>query len=148
MKRLQGNTLATLSEALKDLVNSLSGVTALIGSLPTMRFYPVKLPETTNPVYPAITYQRIDDNNLYAHDGYAGLVTARIQLTFWSTTYNSGEVLEAVFRQTPPNGLNGYHGTVDGIQFDRIFLVGGITDYEPVTKIHQRTLDLMIGYVG
>lgn len=140
--------MATLSEALKDLVNSLTGVTALIGTLPTMRFYPVRLPQTQTPIYPAVTYQRIDDAFGYSHSGFSGLTVARIQLTIWSQTYFSGEAVEAVFRQTPPNGLNGYRGTIDGVQIDYIFLSDGITDFEPTTQIHQRTIDLMIGYVG
>jgi hypothetical protein len=140
--------MATFSEALKDLVNSLTGVTALIGALPTMRYYPVRLPQTSNPVYPAITYQRIDDPLGYSHDGYDGLAFPRMQLTIWSTTYASGEALEAVLRQSPPNGLNGYRGTIDGVKFDRIFVNSGITDFEPTTQVHQRTIDLLIGYVA
>ncbi len=140
--------MATLSEALKDLVNSLTGVTALIGTLPSMRFYPIRLPSGVTPVYPAITWQRIDDQFGYSHDGYDGLVFARVQLTIWSQTYLSGETLENVFRQIPPNGLNGYRGTVDGVQFDRIFLVDGTVTFETTTQIFQRTIDLMIAYVA
>jgi len=141
--------MTTLSEALKDLVNSFVGVTALIGVLPTMRYYPVRLPPTPQPpIYPAITYQRIDDNSIYAHSGYSGLINTRVQLTIWSKTYSSGEALEMALRAIPPNGLNGFRGVVDGVKFDRIFIVSGITDFEETTQVHQRTMDLMIGYVG
>lgn len=140
--------MATFSEALKNLVNSLTDVTALIGALPTMRFYPVRLPQTQTPVYPAITWQRIDDVLPYSHSGYSGLIDIRVQLTIWSTTFLSGETVEAALRQMPADGgLNGYVGTVSGIKFDRIFIVDGITDFEPGTQIHQRTMDLLIGYV-
>lgn len=141
--------MATFSEALKNLVNSYAGVTALIGALPTMRYYPVRLPQSPQPpIYPAITYQRIDDVLEYAHDGYVGLINARVQFTIWSTTYATGEAVEAALRAQPPTGLNGFSGVVSGVEFDRVFLVGGITDFEPVTQIHQRTMDLLIGYVG
>lgn len=140
--------MANLSEALKDLVNSFAGVTTLIGALPTMRFYPVRLPTVTTPVYPAVTYQRIDDTSIYAHDGYSGLINARIQLTIWGKTYTSCENVENALRAQPPNGLNGYVGTVDGVEFDRILIESGITDFEEITQTHQRTMDLLIGYVG
>lgn len=140
--------MANLSEALKDLINSFTGVTALIGALPTMRLYPVRLPTTTTPTYPAITYQRIDDESVYSHGGYSGLIDARIQLTIWAKTYVAAENVENALRAQPPLGLNGYVGTVDGIEFDRIFIMSGITDFEETTQTHQRTVDLLIGYVG
>lgn len=141
--------MTTISEALKNLINSLTDVTALIGALPTMRFYPVRLPQSQTPVYPAITYQRIDDQLAYSHDGYDGLIDARIQLTIWSQTYLSGETVENALRQLPADGgINGYSGTVSGVEFDRIFLAPGVTAFDTVTQIHQRTLDLMIGYVA
>jgi len=136
--------MATFSEALKDLINSVAGVTALIGALPTMRYYPVRLPTATTPVYPAITYQSIDDTSVYAHSGYSGLINIRVQLTIWSKTYASGELVTAALRA----GLNAFVGVVSGVEFDRIFIEGGITDFEETTQIHQRTLDLLIGYVG
>lgn len=141
--------MTTLSEALKNLINSLTDVTVLIGALPTMRFYPVRLPQSQTPVYPAITYQRIDDQLDYSHDGYDGLIDARIQFTIWSQTYLSGETVENALRQTPVDGgINGYKGVMSGVQFDRIFLAPGITGFDTVTQIHQRTMDLMIGYVA
>lgn len=141
--------MATFSEALKNLVNSFAGVTALIGALPTMRYYPVRLPQTPQPpIYPAITYQRIDDLPIQSHDGFAGVIDARVQFTIWSTTYASGEAIEKALRAIPPLGLEGYKGIVSGVSFDRIFTVGGITDFEPVTQVHQRTMDLLIGYIA
>lgn len=141
--------MATFSEALKNLVNSLTDVTALIGALPALRFYPTRLPQLQTPVYPAITWQQIDDPLGYSHDGYDGLGFPRIQLTIWSTTFVSGELVRNALRQTPADGgLNGFVGTVSGVKFDRIFLVDGITDFEPATQTHQRTMDLLIGYVN
>lgn len=142
--------MATFSEALKDLINSYSGITALIGALPTMRYYPLRLPQP--PItYPAITYQIISNDLGYSHSGFSGLTDVRVQLTIWSQTFKSGEAIEIAFKQKPsdsPAGPNGFRGTQSGVQFDRIFLIPGITDFEPSTQIHQRTLDLMIGYVG
>lgn len=139
--------MATFSEALKDLLNSYSGITALIGALPNMRFYPVKLgqPPIT---YPVITYQILPAVLGYSHSGFSGLTDVRVQLTIWSQTFMSGEAIENALRAQPPTGPNGFRGTQSGVQFDRIFLEPGITDYESSTQIHQRTLDLMIGYVG
>lgn len=143
--------MGTLSSGLVQLVASLTGVTPLIGALPTMRFYPVRLPTVQTPVYPAVTYQRIDDDSVYAHSGYSGLITARMQFTVWAKTDNTASLVELAIR----NGIHALYPVVnnakvvfDGIQFDRIFTVGGIADYEETTQTHQRTLDLMIGYVG
>lgn len=140
--------MANFSEALKDLINSFAGVTTLIGALPTMRFYPVRLPTIQTPVYPAVTWQRVDGEGVYSHGGYSGLNNPRIQITVWAKTFTAAESVEIAMRAQPPLGLNGYVGTIDGVKFDRIFFVDGITDFEETTQVHQRTFDLMIGYVG
>lgn len=139
--------MATFSEALKDLLNSYSGITALIGTLPNMRYYPLRLPQP--PItYPSLTYQIISNDLTYSHQGFSNSTDARVQITIWSQTFKSGEALELAFKAQPPTGPNGFKGTQSGVQFDRIFLVPGITNFEPSTQIHQRTIDLMIGYVG
>lgn len=140
--------MATFSEALKDLLNTYSGITSLIGALPTnMRYYPLRLPQPPI-IYPALTYQIISNDLGYSHSGYSGLTDVRVQITVWSQTFKSGEAIETAFKVQPPNGPNGFKGTQSGVQFDRIFLIPGRTDFEPSTQIHQRILDLMIGYVG
>jgi len=138
--------MASISQALVTLIGSLSGVTAIIGTSP-LRFYPVRLVGDP-PVYPQVTYQRIDDVNSYSHSGFSGLVNARFQLTMWTRKYSDGETLEAVLEQPPTAGINGYRGTVSSVKIDRIFLQSGITDFEETTQIHQRTLDLLIAYVA
>jgi hypothetical protein len=134
--------MPTIDEALVSLVSSLAGVTSIIGSNP-MRFFPVRLSGTT---YPAVTYQRIDSNGVYSHGGSSHLQMSRYQLTLWTRNYLENKQLELAFKADTPTGLNGYRGTVLGVYIQRIFCVDGITDFEPTTQIHQRTLDLMIDY--
>ena len=138
--------MPTLTTALKDLLASCAGLTAIIGSNP-MRYYPVRLPQPPI-IYPAITYQRVDSVGVYAHSGYSGLQNARIQLTIWAQTYAQGDAIETVLRAQPPTGINGFRGTQSGLQIDRIFLTDGLTDFDTDTSIHQRTIDLLIGYVS
>jgi hypothetical protein len=137
--------MTTLTVALKDLVAGCAGITARIGTNP-MRFYPVRLPEPPI-VYPAITYQYIDATGVYSHSGYSNVQDPRIQLTIWSQTYADGAAIAKAIRAEYPVGLNAFKGTQSGVKIDHIFIVSGITDYEPTTKIHMRTLDLLMSYV-
>lgn len=136
--------MANIDEALVTLIGSISGITDVIGTLPTMRLWPLRLKTDSagTTIYPAITYQRIDGIDQYAHGGFSNLVNARYQLTLWTTKYLTGKTLELAVK----SGLRGYKGTVSGVRIDRIFIVDGPSNFEPITQIHQRNMDLIIGY--
>lgn len=138
--------MPTITTAVKTLIASCAGVTAIIGSSP-LRYYPIRLPQPPI-VYPSITYQEIDATGVYAHSGYSGIQTPRVQLTIWAQTFASSDALRTALRALPPDGINGYRGIVGGIQIDRIFMVDGATEFDPNTQIHMRIIDLLIGYVG
>lgn len=135
----------SISAALVQLVGSVAGVTSLIGTLPNMRFWPVYLRQASpnaEIIYPAITYQRVIGEPQYSHDGYSNLDFARWQLSLWTRTFNEGEILENALKV----GLHAYRGTVAGVRIDRIFIIDGITDRNPTTQIHLRTIDLLIAH--
>lgn len=134
--------MANIDEALVTLIGSISGITAVIGTLPTMRLWPIRLKTESAVVYPAMTYQRIDGVDQYSHQGFSNLVNARYQLTLWTTKYLAGKTLELAVKA----GLRGYRGTVSGVRIDRIFIVDGPSNFEATTQIHQRNIDLIIGY--
>lgn len=137
--------MTTITDAIKDLVANTVGITTLIGTNP-MRYYPIRLPEP--PItYPAITYQFIDAQSVYSHSGYSNVQDPRIQLTIWSRTYADGAAIARAIRREYPTGLNAFKGTHATVKIDRLFIESGATDYEPTTKTHMRTLDLVLSYV-
>lgn len=132
--------MSTIDEALISLISTITPVTALIGTLPTMRFTPIRI--TIDPVYPAIDYFRVSAPRVYSHSGDSSFVQARYQLTIWTKTYLQSKSIELGLRGV----LSGYRGTVLGVVIGRIFIQGGITSFEPQTSTHMRTMDLMIDY--
>ena len=126
--------MASLEDALQALVVGDSGISAVIGT----RCYPSVIPESAS--LPAIAYQRIDANRPLTHNGPSGLSKPRIQFDFVAKTYKEGENLGALLRGL----LNGYTGTVNGVEIEFISLETDEFVYGRTGKNYQFMQDYLI----
>ncbi|MGB0889859.1 MAG: DUF3168 domain-containing protein [Solirubrobacterales bacterium] len=122
-------------------------VTAVTDIVPASRIYPLKLPQ--NPTFPAITYRVISDVPEYDLEGEAGLSHARIQIDCYGAS-SSGEDPYDVARALGLEvraALSAYQGTVDGVEFQTSFVVGGPrTVYADRLEQYFESIDFRIGY--
>ena len=78
--------------------------------------------ETT---YPRVTYEVIDDEQLFALNKPTGLMTARIQVDVWATTRKSANDVARLIRDAKgpsPNTLrlDGFRGLMGGVLISKI----------------------------
>ena len=74
----------SIDETLFSRLSTFAGLTALIGTVPNVRLYPVIMPEGTTK--PAVTYQLISAIREIASEVDPGMVASRYQFTAWATT--------------------------------------------------------------
>lgn len=120
--------------AIRTLALGDAQITATVGT----RWYPSVLPE--NPTLPAIVYQQISQVNYSSHQGNSNLAVTRIQLTLWTMTYDLGYVLKEHLKRV----LRDYKGVVGSDRIDRIIWANDISQNDPLTRFHQRIIDLLV----
>ena len=121
-----------------------SGVSAIAAD----RIFPVILPETMlNPdatVPAAMTYQVITKVPMYTLSDGVVLVTARVQLTCWATTYGSAKSLMAAVDAS----LDEYSGTLpDETEVQNAWRENGSRDgYDKDARLYSVSADYFVIY--
>lgn len=123
-----------------------SGVSALAAD----RIFPVILPETMlNPdatVPAALTYQVISKIPMYTLADGVVLITARLQIDAWATTYAATRSLMAAVDAV----LDAYSGTLpDGTEVGNAWRASGARDdYDRASRLYRVSADYFVLYSG
>ncbi|HEY8766046.1 MAG TPA: DUF3168 domain-containing protein [Dehalococcoidia bacterium] len=120
--------MALIEEAIRSLVLSAA----------SGRAYPYKLPQGVT--LPACTYYKVSAPRDHTQQGPSGLVSARIQVSSWGTTYDAAKTLSDAVRQA----LDGYMGTTDGVYIGGVQLVNETDLSEPEPEIFQTAMDFRV----
>ncbi|GAC1475647.1 MAG: hypothetical protein NVSMB9_28540 [Isosphaeraceae bacterium] len=83
---------------------------AAISSVVGNRIYPLKVPESTTPLTPALTYQIIANPRDHHLDGANGITRARVQISAVTRTFAETAALTLAVR----NCFDGWYGTLAG----------------------------------
>lgn len=123
-----------IEQALYTILSGHAGLTALVGS----RIYPLILPQS--PLLPAVIYQRVDAAREGTHDGPSGLAHPLFQLSCWALDFDQARAVVAQVRLA----LDGYTGTVGGVEIEAIQSGHEDDQYEQDTKIYHSSIDFDI----
>jgi len=127
-----------------------AAITALVGTAPTTRIYPLSLPQ--RPTLPALTYSWISATRIPVMDAPIGMASPRVQVDCWADTYLVAvELFEAVRQR-----LDGFKGTMGspGTLVHGAFLDSERDFYEATVEagtgsgrgIYRRSADYLIHY--
>lgn len=97
---------------------------AQVSGLVSTRIYPHRAPQ--RPVYPLIIYRRIGGEHGQHMVGGTGEASTRIEIVSWAEKSSSAMVLAEHVR----DALQGYTGTIGGVDVDAVILDGDSTDSE------------------
>jgi hypothetical protein len=123
-----------LEEGLVDYLLAYTPLTVLIGE----RVYPLILPQ--DPTLPALVYQRIGSVPEYSQSGYAGLTSARMQLTCWGTTLVSAKNTAEQVRLA----LGGYKGPMGMSTVGASFIENEMDDLDEETGLFRVIMDVTL----
>ena len=114
-----------IEERLRDHLAADSGLSGTIGT----RIFPLLMPQ--EPTLPALVYTRISGPRDNTHDGPSGLVSTRIQISCWATSYKTAKQTADLVRLALAD-------------FEKSTLDNELDFYEPDTKLFSVPLDFMI----
>lgn len=127
--------MAVIEEAIVALIKSQSP--AIAGG----RIYPVVAPQ--NATYPLITFEKISGERVRALEGPLGRARPRIRFHCWAEKYADAKTLANQVRRL----LDGFAGTVSGVQIDSSTLDSEQDLYEDQVDTHQIVLDFFISHL-
>lgn len=104
--------------------------------------YPVTFPFDTQPVYPAVLYERTESSQGITQDGPTGLWDAVYRLYLLQTTYLLLMNLAAEIKYA----LDGYKGECEDMKIDYIFVTNQTDVYEDVPNVYCAVLDIKVAY--
>lgn len=125
-----------------NLTSNLVTFMAAVGGLSTIasKIYPLRAPD--NATDPYAVYQVISDPRHNSHSGSSGYGVARIQVRFWSTSYDTAKTLcEALIAAA--DGYKGSFGTTPRVVID---VADGPDDWNEKTRRYAATVDLIIAH--
>ena len=111
-----------------------------VAALVSTRIYPLLVPQDV--ALPAISYQKISGPRDYNHDGAAGFVKGRIQVTAVDDSYDGVKALFAAIR----GALSGYTGTVSGVRIWASFLENEIDSQGREDRFFVTRSDWRVNY--
>lgn len=137
--------MADLEEALRDVLVGTPAVTAIVGTDPGSRIYPLTRPPKS--ALPALTYGRVSTTRISSFASDTGLLRARIQVSVWAETmaavWDLATVVIAALKR-----LTGSVGS-PAVAIDTVLLVNEGPDiYEPDASLYQRPLDFEVWHQG
>jgi len=115
---------------------------AYLNNLVDGRMYPGRLPQ--EPTYPAITYLRVSDNGIIAHDGAGDLNTARFQFDCHGTHAQADATATAL--QKTLNCFSGIMGGEGGVEIHGAFWKNTHDAFSGKTNIDKISIDFKILY--
>ena len=102
-----------IERALYTHITESSTIAALIG----VRLFPNQIPQGQK--MPAAVYQQSKGVRQHTMDGPVGMVDSQYSVTCYAESYSQAKSLSEAIR----NRLDGYRGTVGGVEIDAIFLI-------------------------
>jgi Protein of unknown function (DUF3168) len=127
--------MARIEEALEARLTGFAGLVALVAD----RIYPVRLPQ--NPVYPAITYQRVSGVREHTMGSDPGIAAPRFQVSVWGTSVQDTIDVSAQVQAA----LSRFSGVVSGVTIQDIFLENELdVGYEATVQVYHRANDFIV----
>jgi len=122
--------MATISSALRTLLAGDSGVTAVLSS--TTAIYPHPFP--ANPDFPLLAYREVAGSDVL-RSAPAGTSESRadFQLDTFAYSYAEGQNMKAALKAL----LDGYEGSVSGIQILKVDRLTEFDMYDEETKLYR-----------
>jgi hypothetical protein len=109
-----------MSNAATAIVALLNTVAATTG-VPTSRIAAVGMPDKI--ARPNIVYQIITSRPVIANDGPADLAFGSVQLSIYADTYSAARTIaDLIAAPSTDGGLNGYSGTIGGMNIQSLIL--------------------------
>jgi hypothetical protein len=99
-----------------------------------------KLP--SNIKAPAITFLKVSAPRDQTQEGPSGLVTARVQVSSWGTSYTESKLLSKQVRFA----LDGLRHVGEGVRIDGIELINEMDLNDPEPNIFQTLMDFRVKY--
>jgi hypothetical protein len=123
--------------AINGLLNQAAGLAALVAD----RIYPDVMLES--PVFPSVTYQRMDGSSERGALSDPPLKSAVFQVSAWAKSRAEARAIAAQIRVALSRKRK---VTVSGVQVDDCFDQGDIDDFDPDTRIFFTHLTFKIHY--
>lgn len=131
--------MARLDQAIKSHLESVAGVTAVVGSGSAARIYPGVLPQS--PTYPAIRFQVFGGGRESAMGSDTGDVMSTLQVDSYAKTYSAAYALAEAVR----GGLQRFKGASAGVTISAVFVESGPNDiYEESVQVRRMQLDFVV----
>jgi len=119
---------------------SLQTILIAAGTTAVDRIYPLVLPPDVT--LPAIAYTRISSPRLHCLTGFSHYARPRFQFTAWALTYEAAKDLANEIRVA----LDGYLGTVGGVNIQSSFAENELDMYEPQSGFYGVLVDFFIAH--
>ena len=113
-----------INEALYSYLSGYAGLTALISN----RIYPDILPQNTP--YPAITYQKISENEIDTFNQPTTLMMPIYQFSCWGSTRSSSEAVAKQLRLAFKNYKSTTMGGAGGVSVSAVRIINRLGTYE------------------
>ena len=113
-----------INEALYSYLSGYAGLTALISN----RIYPDILPQNTP--YPAITYQKISENEIDTFNQPTTLMVPIYQFSCWGSTRSSSEAVSKQLRLAFKNYKSTTMGGAGGVSVSAVRIINRLGTYE------------------
>jgi hypothetical protein len=123
--------IAQIDKAMRALLLASSAVAS--------RIYPLKFPGDTD--FPCVTYQHITTSPTHTRTS-TPLIALRYQVTIWAKSYDDAMTTGAAVYAA----LNGYHGTINGVEITRCHLDDAQVLRDTDTNLYQYVMDYIITY--
>lgn len=127
----------TIEEALVAYVNTVSPITAIIGTNPA-RLYPSRAPDKTADPY--IVYTKSGGERDSTQDGNSGFGHPRVQLSCWSANYKTAKKLAVEVVKA----FNGYLGPMGDKTGVAAFVDNEIDNFDTEAREHHIIVDVML----
>lgn len=128
--------MSRIDEALFSLITSDDGCAEQLGT----RVYPLMIPQ--NAALPAACYQTITTQRKYTLREPSHTPAARMQITIKAASYDNAVVVANLIREL----LEGYSGTVMGVEIAGVFLENEYDGFNLDTKSYTVRQDYRIQY--
>lgn len=133
-----------VEDALVDRARNFAGLTALIGTSPTCRFYPVKLPQ--GPTYPACTYHIVSSPVVSAMGVDTGIARPRFSVTCWARTFKEARDLATQVRKCFQRYHTVWAGPNNSVEILEIWKLTHMDLYDDAAKVFYRVVDFRVDH--
>ena len=130
-------SIASFSTQLSGFISATTEITDLLGTLNGLKaFYKNRLPQ--NPVYDALTFEKVDVNSVEVMSGPSDYDIVRVQFTAYSLNSSNPEIIIDAVREKFDR-FKDNNGAVEFHQTKYITRTGTLQDYD--TKVWMESID-------